>query len=302
MTPFLNAFDVIRAIPTAKRFEIGEMLFAQFDCPVQDEPLKIWSQTDHLVHVVSARSTWKTSMGMCSAEAGESIFFRKGAFISPPHLEPDLCLLIFFIPDAFVREVIRELAAELQPLSGPSASDEVVIRLNNDTALSAFFHSMLVYFADEKPPAEALLKLKLKELLTSLLISPSNPELSAYLRSLATCDAPPLPAIMEANFCHSLPLDAFAKMCHRSLSSFKREFHRCYGTTPAKWLMKRRLECAAQMLRTTSLSLLEIALECGFEEPSHFSRTFKSRFGRSPTDYREKEKSRADLAQLISSR
>src|SRR4029450_11823905 len=74
MTPFLNAFDVIRAIPTAKRFEIGEMLFAQFDCPVQDEPLKIWSQTDHLVHVVSARSTWKTSMGMCSAEAGESIF------------------------------------------------------------------------------------------------------------------------------------------------------------------------------------------------------------------------------------
>jgi AraC family transcriptional regulator, exoenzyme S synthesis regulatory protein ExsA len=98
MTPFLNAFDLIRAIPTAKRFEIGEMLFAQFDCPVQDEPLKIWSQTDHLVHVVSARSTWKTSMGICSAEAGESVFFRKGAHISPPHLERDLCILIFFSP------------------------------------------------------------------------------------------------------------------------------------------------------------------------------------------------------------
>jgi AraC family transcriptional regulator, exoenzyme S synthesis regulatory protein ExsA len=210
--------------------------------------------------------------------------------------------LIFFIPDAFVREVIRELAAELKPLSRRSDSSDVVIRLNNDTALSAFFHSMLVYFASEEQPAESLLKLKLRELLTGLLISPSNPALSAYLRSLATCDTPPLPAIMEANFCHSLPLDAFAKMCHRSLSSFKREFYRCYQTTPAKWLIKRRLECAAQMLRTTSLSLLEIALECGFEEPSHFSRTFKSRFGRSPTDYREKEKSRADLAQLISLR
>ena len=210
--------------------------------------------------------------------------------------------MIFFIPDAFVREAIRELAAELQPLSGPPASDEVVIRLNNDTTLSAFFHSMLVYFASEEQPAEALLKLKLKELLTSLLISPSNPKLSAYLRSLASCDAPPLPAIMEANFCHSLPLDTFAKMCHRSLSSFKREFHRCYGTTPAKWLMQRRLECAAQMLRTTSLSIIEIALECGFEEPSHFSRTFRSRFGHSPTDFREKETSRADPAQLLSSR
>ncbi|MGB9273770.1 MAG: helix-turn-helix domain-containing protein, partial [Terrimicrobiaceae bacterium] len=63
-------------------------------------------------------------------------------------------------------------------------------------------------------------------------------------------------------------------MCHRSLSSFKREFRRCYGTTPGKWLIGRRLECAAQMLRTTSMSMTEIALECGFEEPSHFSRTF----------------------------
>ena len=63
----LNAFDVIRANPTAKRFEIEEMLFAQFTCPAQDEPLGIWSQTDHLVHVVSARSTWKTSIGTLSA-------------------------------------------------------------------------------------------------------------------------------------------------------------------------------------------------------------------------------------------
>jgi AraC family transcriptional regulator, exoenzyme S synthesis regulatory protein ExsA len=208
--------------------------------------------------------------------------------------------LDFFLPDAFVRAVIRELAAELQPLSRSPDSDDVVIRLNDDTALSAFFHSMLVYFGSEEQPAEALLKLKLKELLTSLLISPTNPALSAYLRSLATCNTPPLPPIMEANFCHSLPLDAFAKMCHRSLSSFKREFHRCYGTTPAKWLIKRRLECAGQMLRTTSLSITEIAIECGFEEPSHFSRTFKSRFGRSPTDYREKEDSRGTSAELVS--
>ncbi len=128
---------------------------------------------------------------------------------------------------------------------------------------------MLVYFANDEQPPEALLKLKLKELLISILLSPANPKLSAYFRSLAMCDAPPLPAIMARIFGHSLPLDAFAKMCHRSLSSFKREFRRCYGTTPGKWLIGRRLECAAQMLRTTSMSMTEIALECGFEEPSH---------------------------------
>ncbi|HEY5953042.1 MAG TPA: AraC family transcriptional regulator [Terrimicrobiaceae bacterium] len=298
----LNALDVIRANPTAKRFEIGEILFAQFDCPVVDEPLGLWSQTDHLIHVVSARSTWKTSMGTWSAEAGETVFFRKGAFVSPPHLEEDLCLLIFFIPDAFVREAVRELAAHLQPISQLPDTREVVIRVNNDMTLSAFFQSMLVYFASNEQPPEALLKLKLKELLASILVSPGNPKLSAYLRSLAMCDAPPVPAIMEANFCHSLPLDAFAKMCHRSLSSFKREFRRCYGTTPGKWLIGRRLECAAQMLRSTNMSMTEIALECGFEEPAHFSRTFKTKFGRSPTDYREKGAGRENTAQLLALR
>ena len=42
----------------------------------------------------------------------------------------------------------------------------MVIPVNNDMALSAFFQSMLVYFANDEEPPEALLKLKLKELLT----------------------------------------------------------------------------------------------------------------------------------------
>ena len=282
MNSMLNAYDVIRGNPTAKRFEIGEMLFAQFTCPAHEEPLGIWSQTDHLVHVVSARSTWKTFTETWTVETGETVFFKKGAFVLPPHFEEDPCILIFFIPDAFIREAVLDLAADLQPISKPLDTRELVIRVNNDISLSAFFQSMLVYFAGDEKPPEALLNLKLKELLTSILISPGNPALSAYFRSLATCDAPPLPAIMEANFRHSLPLNAFAKMCHRSLSSFKREFRRVYGITPAKWLIGRRLQCAAQMLRTTSMSITEIALECGFEEPSHFSRTFKTKFGSVP--------------------
>jgi hypothetical protein len=85
MNPMLNAFDLIRSNPTAKRYEIGAMLFAQFACPPQDEPVGIWSQTDHLVHVVSAHSTWKTSIGTWSAEAGETLFFeRRVRFAAPP--------------------------------------------------------------------------------------------------------------------------------------------------------------------------------------------------------------------------
>jgi AraC-like DNA-binding protein len=113
-------------------------------------------------------------------------------------------------------------------------------------------------------------------------------------------DAPSISAIMEANFSHNLPLGAFARMCHRSLSTFKREFRQCYGVTPAKWLISRRLECAAQMLRTTRQSAMEIAFECGFEDPAHFSRAFRAKFGCPPTVYREHEAKNNPNCELMS--
>jgi AraC-like DNA-binding protein len=101
------------------------------------------------------------------------------------------------------------------------------------------------------------------------------------------CEAPSIPAIMEANCCHNLSLEAFAKLCHRSVSTFKREFFRHYGTSPGRWLLERRLECAARLLAMTSTSVTEIVFECGFEQPSHFTRAFKAKYGQTPSEYRE---------------
>ncbi|MGH8019805.1 MAG: helix-turn-helix domain-containing protein [Opitutaceae bacterium] len=282
----LNAIDLIRAMPGARRYEIGDILFTQFTCPSGDEPVGVWSQTDHLVHVLSARATWTTLQGTWSVGAGETVFFRKGAFIMPPHFESDLCIMIFFIPDAFVREAVNELAAQLTAAPEPLDLRELAIRVHHDVTLAAFFQSMVAYFAGEEQPPEALLKLKLRELLTSILLGRSNPKLAAYFQSAARHHAPLIPAIMEANFRHNLSLQAFAQMCHRSLSTFKREFRQHYGTTPGRWLLDRRLECAAHLLRSTGMSVTEIVFECGFEEPSHLSRAFRAKFGCSPIEYR----------------
>ena len=60
---------------------------------------------------------------------------------------------------------------------------------------------------------------------------------------------------MEQNCCHNLPLEAFAKLCHRSLSTFKREFHQHYGVAPGRWLLEQRLECSERLLKTTNMSV-----------------------------------------------
>jgi AraC-like DNA-binding protein len=284
--PILNALDLIRAIPKARIFEIGGLTFARFTCPVQEQPLGIWAESDHLIHVLTAKSTWKTFRGTWSAEAGETVFFRKGAYIAPPHVEENLCLLVFFIPDAIVRETVRELAPDLPRIDVLFDAREVAIRVNDDVALTAFIHAMTEYFSGIESPAEPLLRLKLKELITSILVGRNNPALASYFRSLADCEAPPLEWIMEANFQHNLSTAQFAQMCHRSLSSFKREFRNHFHTSPGKWLLERRLACAASLLRTTGINVTEVMLECGFEDLSHFSRVFKGKFGEPPSAYR----------------
>jgi AraC-like DNA-binding protein len=280
----LIALDDLRSDPSAKRFEIEDILFAQFSCPPQK--VGIWTQTDFLMHVLSGTSSWMTASGAESARAGDTVFFKKGAYVLPQHAPGDLCIQLYFIPDGFVRETMLELTAELPAAGDVAEQPPMVIRVKPDIALSAFLHGMRVYFdADENPP-KALLKLKLKELLTSILLSRENRALSAYFRYVATSDAPSIPAIMEANYSHNLPLEAFAQMCHRSLSSFKREFRQHYGTSPGKWLLERRLARSVSLLQTTRLSVTELMLECGFQDLSHFSKAFKEKFGRPPSEFR----------------
>ena len=282
----LNAMDLIHALPSARTFEIGGLLFARFTCPVQEQPIGIWAESDHFIHVLTAKSTWKTFRGTWSAAAGETVFFRKGAYIAPPHVEENLCLLLFFVPDAVVRETVRELAAELPRAFAPFDSREVAIRVNHDVGLTAFLHAMTEYFSGDEKPPEPLLKLKVKELITSILVGHSNPTLAGYFRSLGALQAPALEWIMEANFRHNLSIEQFAQLCHRSISSFKRDFQEQYHTSPGKWLLDRRLDSAASLLRTTDISVTETMLECGFEDLSHFSRAFKERFGEPPSAYR----------------
>ena len=160
--------------------------------------------------------------------------------------------------------------------------------VKKDVVLTTYFQSMLSYFSSEKRPSDILLQHKLKELLLNILLNGKNPELASYFRSLAGSTVPSLRGIMDANFCYNLSIDDFARLCGRSLSSFKRDFKAAYQTTPGKWLLCKRLEYAAVLLRNPTLQITQVAFESGFEDLSHFSRSFKQQFGVSPSEHRKR--------------
>ncbi len=67
---------------------------------------------------------------------------------------------------------------------------------------------------------------------------------------------------------------------------FVRLFREAMGVTPRRYLTKTRMEAAASLLADTDLSILDIALECGYQSQSHFSTAFQQHFSCPPSRYR----------------
>ena len=282
----LNLTEAIRSNPSYNKLEIGEFLFAEYTCGAPSRLLRNWAETDYLVHVLTGKKTWHTADGIWRAVPGETLFFKKGANIVEQHFEENVCLLMFFIPDQLVRDTVREMAGAWNSHASPASTLQSAARVENDLGLTAFFQSMRVYFSGHQKPSEPLLRLKLKELIVSVMTSGRNAALAAYFHKLGESDAPSVAEIMEANFRYNLSLEEYARLCHRSLSSFKREFQGIFHEPPGKWLLGKRLDHAAGLLRNSARNVTEVAFESGFEDVSHFSRAFKQRFGEPPIAFK----------------
>src|SRR5829696_4497449 len=287
MIPMMNMYETIRDNLHFNKFSVGELLFVEYKCPIEQDVAGVWTPMDYFVHVVSGKKTWRTTERSWTLEKGQTLFFKKGAAIVHQDFKEDFCLLVFFVSDDFIRDVVREISGQLSGRHDGEPLHKGAVIVNNDVTLAGYFQSMLAYFIGTAKPADTLLTLKLKELIVSILLGRNNPDLAGYFQSLLKSDAPSLSQIMEANFCYNLALEDFAKLSHRSLSSFKREFQKYYNQPPGKWLLQKRLEYSAVLLKNPALNVSQVALDCGFEDMSHFSRAFKEKFGIPPAHYRK---------------
>ena len=94
---------------------------------------------------------------------------------------------------------------------------------------------------------------------------------------------------IRKNYSYSLSVEGLAARCGVDRSQLFRVFKRYLGLSPQQYIIQYRLERAADLLRSTDLSVTQIQYSCGFGDLSHFSRLFKSRYGISPAAYQRKE-------------
>jgi AraC-like DNA-binding protein len=92
--------------------------------------------------------------------------------------------------------------------------------------------------------------------------------------------------LVDARYREPLDVPALARAAHLSPAHFSREFRRAFGETPHRYLLTRRLERAAALLRNTDHSVADICLTVGLQSLGSFTTSFGRTFGLSPTAYR----------------
>jgi len=92
--------------------------------------------------------------------------------------------------------------------------------------------------------------------------------------------------LADARYFEPLGVDDLANAAGLSRAHFSREFHRAFGESPHAYLLTRRLERAAALLRNTDRSVADICFSVGLQSVGSFTTSFTRSYGVSPTTYR----------------
>jgi AraC-like DNA-binding protein len=92
--------------------------------------------------------------------------------------------------------------------------------------------------------------------------------------------------LADARYFEPLGVDDLARVAGLSRAHFSREFHRAFGEPPHAYLLTRRMERAAALLRLTDRSVADICFSVGLQSVGSFTTSFKRTFGVTPSAYR----------------
>ena len=153
--------------------------------------------------------------------------------------------------------------------------------IKTDPWLDAVFASLNYYTQEGNLPDEQLIHMKLTECL--YVLKCKYHELYQGILQHSIGNKTDLQTFMTKNYMHNAPLERFAELSGRSLSTFRRDFQNIFGMLPHKWILQKRLETAYKRIVEYREKPSDIFWELGFETLAHFSRKFKEHYGYAPS-------------------
>lgn len=164
--------------------------------------------------------------------------------------------------------------------------DYNVKQIQIDKLLHGFMESIDVLLDHPELADEAMVKTKLIEFILLLSKTQNASSHLDFLSALFKKNTTEFRDTVTNNLYSNLSVEEFAQLCGLSVSSFKRKFTEVFNEPPKKYMTKMKLHRASKLLTSDNLRISDIAYQCGYETISTFNRSFKTHFGKSPSDYR----------------
>ena len=184
----------------------------------------------------------------------------------------------------FTRNFLREMYAKFGQCKIPADTSKLkpeVIKLPKTAEITSLFASLTPFFDPEVKPRDDFMHLKLQEGLLALLHIDGR-----FASTLFDFNEPWKIDILDylnENYMCDLSMKEIASYTGRSLATFKRDFAKVSDLTPQKWIIRRRLEAAHDLIRSGKKKVTEACFDVGFKNLSHFSKVYKETYGVAPS-------------------
>lgn len=155
-----------------------------------------------------------------------------------------------------------------------------------DRLLENYKESINILLDNPELADENIIKTKLKEFVLLMTKSQNIPSELDFLSGLFSPINISFKETVNQNLYSNLTVDELARLCHMSLSSFKRKFNDVFGDSPKKYIGSKKIEKAAKMLQSKGIRVSDIAYDVGFDSLSTFNRNFVLQYGKSPSEFR----------------
>ena len=133
---------------------------------------------------------------------------------------------------------------------------------------------------------EELIKNKLREFIILMTKTLNVPSELDFLAAMFKPNFAKFEEVIQNNLYANLNVEELARLCHMSVSTFKRKFTEVYASSPLKYFRQLKVTKAMDLLKNKERRISDIAYDLGFESPTAFNRVFKQQTGKRPSDFR----------------
>lgn len=256
------------------------VIFYSYLSAERKEKVCFWNHHT-VVLQVSGQLVLETSEQTVSIAAGEVLLIHRnqlGTLTKTPLVGGNYETIVISLQDDLLSTIALEekLESDRKYIGHPN------ILIPSNEFLKGYFQSIIPYARSSGASmTDELGILKVKEGIKLLLLA--MPDLRNFLFDFSEPHKIDLEKFMVNNFHFNVPTEKFAQLTGRSLASFKRDFQKVFGMPPRQWLQDKRLNEARHLIEHKNKKPSAIYLDLGFENLSHFSDSYKKKFGNSPS-------------------